>query len=68
MSPEANAVIMFMVRELSHLKYGTRAVIEWCYASAISPNYGLAKPIEPKDEIIDKVIEILNSGVEKETT
>ena len=53
-------IIIFMIRELSQLKYGYRCVVEGCYDMAIN-NYGIKKPIDlSKNQIIDKVLEVLN--------
>ena len=60
MTVNTDKIIIFMIRELSQLKYGYRCVVEGCYDMAIN-NYHLEEPTElSKDQIIDKVLEILN--------
>ena len=60
MTKESRRLISFMIKELSQLKYGYRVIIEGCYDMAIN-NYGIKKPIDlSKNQIIDKVLDILN--------
>ena len=63
MTKESMRLISFMLKELSQLKYGYRCVVEGCYDMAIN-NYHLEEPTElSKDQIIDKVLEILNRRI-----
>ncbi len=60
MSDEAKAIIARMLRELSSCKYGYKGIVEGCFSACVE-NYGLARPPEDKDEIVDRVIAILNT-------
>ena len=63
MTKESRRLISFMLKELSQLKYGYRVIVEGCYDMAIN-NYHLEEPTElSKDQIIDKVLEILNGRI-----
>ena len=60
MTKESIQVISFMIKKLSQLKYGYREIIEGCYDMAIN-NYNIEEPTDlSKNQIIDKVLEILN--------
>ncbi len=58
-----NLIIHFMIRKLSSCKYGYRDIVEGCYNAAVE-NYGFT-PVENKEEVIDKVIEILKVHAEE---
>ena len=55
MSPEANDIVIRLVKELSTMKYWSREIICGGYDACIN-TYGFPMPIETKDEIVDRVI------------
>jgi len=60
MDINTNKIIIFMIRELSQLKYGYRCIVEGCYDMAIN-NYKIKEPLDlSKNQIVDKVLEVLN--------
>ena len=60
MDINTSKLMMFMIKELSQLTYGYRVIVEGCYDTTIN-NYKIEKPSDlSKDQIIDKVLEILN--------
>lgn len=61
MSPETVDVMGWMLRNLSSMKYGYKDVVEGAYDTAIM-NVGLKKPPETKDEIVERVLHILNTN------
>ena len=64
MTVNTNKVIIFMIKELSQLKYGYRCIVEGCYDMAIN-NYKIEEPSDlSKNQIIDKVLEILNERIQ----
>ena len=58
-SVTGQAVIGRIVRELCECKYGYRSIVEGAYDACIG-NYGLEKPEESKELIVDKAIELLD--------
>lgn len=59
-SKSAHAIIHRMVTELSTNKYFYRPIAEGCYDACIS-NYGMTAPVEDKDLIVDKVLEVMQT-------
>lgn len=60
MDSDARKLMTIMIKKLSSLKYGYRVVVEGCY-NALIGNYGIKiSTSSTKEEIIDKVISILN--------
>ena len=59
-SNEAKNIMMYMLKELSGMKYGYRIAIEGCYDTAIK-NVQMPEPVESKDKIVCEVIRVLNS-------
>lgn len=57
-SKESVIIINFMVGQLSTMKYSYEDIVKGCYEVAISKGY--AEPVEGKDVIVSKVIDILN--------
>lgn len=49
---------MWMVGQLSSLKYAYRETVEGCYDSGVQ-NYGFAEPKEGRKVIVDQVIEAM---------
>jgi hypothetical protein len=58
MSQQAQKVLMLMVKELSSLKHGNRAVVEWCYDYVLQ-GYAIEQPQESKEEIVTKALETM---------
>jgi len=60
MTKESRRLISFMIKELSQLKYGYHVIVEGCYNMAIN-NYKIEEPSDlSKDQIINKVLDVLN--------
>lgn len=60
MSRGAKNIIAIMLKGLSSLKYGDKTVVEGAYIYAVE-NCHYPVPVESKDVIIAKVIEILKT-------
>ncbi len=58
MSPEANKILHFILKELGGLGYGYRQTIEGCFDAAVN-NYKMSHPPEGKDVVVDEVLKIL---------
>ena len=61
MSDEAVKLMAFMLRGLSGMGHGYRAIVEGSFDCAIM-NHGYDIPKESKKEIVDNVIRILTKG------
>jgi len=61
MSKEAKNIMAFMLKGLSGMSHGYRQIVEGSYDCAIT-NHGYGIPSEPREEIVDNVIRILNKG------
>jgi len=58
MTENAIKIIFFMTKQLSTFSHGYKENVEGAYDAAIN-NYGYEAPIEGKDKIVNKVLEIL---------
>ena len=58
MTETANKIIFFMIKQLSTFSHGYKEIVEGAYDAAIN-NYGYEAPIEGKDKIVNKVLDIL---------
>ena len=56
----SNAVLTYMLKELSSMTYGYKNIVEGCYDDAI--RHGLAVPPEGKDAVVNRAIAILNGA------
>ena len=58
MSIDGQNVLVFMLRNLTTMKYAYRCIVEGCFDNAL--NHGHKVPPESKDEIVDEAIKLLN--------
>lgn len=59
LSTEARSLIGAIVRDISSLSHAYRWQFETAYDLFIT-RYGYAKPVESKEVIVDKAIEVIN--------
>jgi len=59
MSPEANAIMFFMVKDLSTMDYFYNDALSACYNVAIDMR-GFAVPPEPKEDILKQVADTMH--------
>lgn len=60
MSPEANRVLTYMVKNLVSCSYIYRSIAEGCYLTAVENN-GMERPAESMDEVITEFFSIMES-------
>lgn len=63
-SNEARVIIHWMIKELSIMKYFYKEIAQGCFRSAYV-NYGMKKPVETEDEIVDYVIKTMKENLEE---
>jgi len=64
MSPQMKAVLTYMMRHLSELKYFYRCTAEACFDEAVE-HYGYALPPESKKAVVKKVIKLLHKAYDE---
>jgi hypothetical protein len=60
-SKEGLAVVSRILAEVSGCKYLYRSIVSGAFVACVT-DYGMAKPAETKDEIIDEVFRVLNEA------